>query len=99
VAFLPPTVLATHPLIRAGGQLGLVILLSALSWALLEDPIRRQGLISALGQRRYEVVAASVDSGADETPRLRTRAPAVVSGSIALLLIATASLTATAALQ
>ena len=30
---------------------------------------------------------------------MRTRAPAIVSGSVALLLIATASLTATAALQ
>jgi peptidoglycan/LPS O-acetylase OafA/YrhL len=77
----------------------LIILLSALSWALLENPIRRQGLMSALGERRYEVVAAPVESGGDKTPRVRTRAPAVVSGSVALLLIATASLTATAALQ
>jgi peptidoglycan/LPS O-acetylase OafA/YrhL len=99
VAFLPATVLASHPLVRAGVQLALVILLSALSWALLENPIRRQGLVSALGQRRYEVVAGSVESGGDMTPRLRTRVPAVVSGAVVLLLIATASLTATAALQ
>jgi peptidoglycan/LPS O-acetylase OafA/YrhL len=99
VAFLPQGVLAAHPLFRAGGQLALIILLSALSWAVLENPIRRHGLLGALGQRRYEVVAAPVEPGGDSTPRVRTRAPALVSGSVALLLIATASLTATAALR
>ncbi len=99
VAFMPHGVLAAHPLLRAGGQLALIILLSALSWAVLENPIRRHGLLGALGQRRYEVVAAPVEPGGDSTPRVRTRAPALVSGSVALLLIATASLTATAALR
>jgi peptidoglycan/LPS O-acetylase OafA/YrhL len=99
VAFMPQAVLATSPLVRAGVQLALIILLSALSWAVLENPIRRQGLLGALGQRRYEVVATPVEPGADNTPRIRTRAPALVSGSVALLLIATASLTATAALR
>ena len=99
VAFMPQAVLATSPLVRAGVQLALIILLSALSWAVLENPIRRHGLLGALGQRRYEVVAAPVEPGGDNTPRIRTRAPALVSGSVALLLIATASLTATAALR
>ena len=99
VAFMPQGVLAAHPLLRAGGQFALIILLSALSWAVLENPIRRYGLLGALGQRRYEVVAAPVEPGGDSTPRVRTRAPALVSGSVALLLIATASLTATAALR
>jgi peptidoglycan/LPS O-acetylase OafA/YrhL len=100
VAFLPQGVLAAHPLLRAGGQLALIILLSALSWAVLENPIRRHGLLGALGQRRYEVVAApAAEPGGDSTPQVRTRAPALVSGSVALLLIATASLTATAALR
>ena len=99
VAFMPQGVLAAHPLLRAGGQVALIILLSALSWAVLENPIRRYGLLGALGQRRYEVVAAPVEPGGDSTPRVRTRAPALVSGSVALLLIATASLTATAALR
>ena len=99
VAFMPQGVLAAHPLLRAGGQLALIILLSALSWAVLENPIRRHGLLGALGQSRYEVVAAPVEPGGDSTPRVRTRAPALVSGSVALLLIATASLTATAALR
>ena len=40
---------------------------------------------------------APAELGAESTPFVRTRAPALVSGSIALLLIATASLTATAA--
>ena len=99
VAFLPPAVLSTRPLVRAAVQLALIFLLAALSWVLLENPIRRSGLMGALGQRRHEVVAAPVNSGGDNTPRVRSRAPAVVSGSVALLLIATASLTATAALQ
>jgi peptidoglycan/LPS O-acetylase OafA/YrhL len=99
VAFLPQGVLAAHPLLRAGGQLALIILLSAMSWTVLENPIRRQGLLGALGQRRYEVVAAPVEPGGDNTPLVRTRAPAIVSGSVALLLIATASLTTTAALR
>jgi peptidoglycan/LPS O-acetylase OafA/YrhL len=99
VAFLPQGVLAAHPLLRAGGQLALIILLSAMSWTVLENPIRRQGLLGALGQRRYEVVAAPVEPGGDSTPRVRARAPALVSGSVALLLIATASLTTTAALR
>jgi peptidoglycan/LPS O-acetylase OafA/YrhL len=99
VAFMPQAVLATSPLVRAGVQLALIILLSALSWAVLEDPIRRHGLLGALGQPRYEMVATPVEPGGDNTPRIRTRAPALVSGSVALLLIATASLTATAALR
>jgi len=99
VAFMPPAVLATRPLVRAGVQLALIILLSALSWALLENPIRRHGLFGALGQRRYQVVMAPAEAGGDSTPFVRTRAPALVSGSLALLLIATASLTATAALR
>jgi peptidoglycan/LPS O-acetylase OafA/YrhL len=99
VAFLPQGVLAGHPLLRASGQIALIILLSALSWTVLENPIRRHGLLGALGQRRYEVVAAPVEPGGDNMPLVRTRAPAIVSGSVALLLIATASLTTTAALR
>jgi peptidoglycan/LPS O-acetylase OafA/YrhL len=98
VAFMPQAVLATRPLVRAGFQLALIILLSTLSWALLENPIRRHGLIGALGQRRYEVLAAPADADS-QTPRVRMRAPAIVPGSVALLLIATASLIATAALR
>ena len=99
VAFMPQAVLATSPLVRAGVQLALIILLSALSWAVLENPIRRHGLFGALGQPRYEMVATPVEPAGDNTPRIRSRAPALVSGSVALLLIATASLTATAALR
>jgi peptidoglycan/LPS O-acetylase OafA/YrhL len=99
VAFMPQTMLAPQPLVRAGVQLALIILLSALSWALLENPIRRHGLFGALGQRRFDVVMAPAELSAESTPFVRTRAPALVSGSIALLLIATASLTATAALR
>jgi hypothetical protein len=99
VAFMPQAVLATRPLARVGVQLALIILLSTLSWALLENPIRRYGFIGALGQRRYQVLLAPADASSPQTPRVRTRMPAIVSGSVALLLIATASLTATAALR
>jgi peptidoglycan/LPS O-acetylase OafA/YrhL len=98
-AFMPHVVLAGQPLLRAAVQLTLIISLSALSWAVLENPIRRHGLLGALGQRRYEVIAAQVEPGGDNAPAVRMRAPALVSGSVALLLIATASLTATAALR
>ena len=63
VAFMPQAVLATRPVVRAGVQLALIILLSALSWALLENPIRRHGLFGALGQRRYQVVMAPAEAG------------------------------------
>jgi peptidoglycan/LPS O-acetylase OafA/YrhL len=99
VAFMPHAVLVTQPLVRAAVQLALIISLSALSWAVLENPIRRHGLLGALGERRYEVIAAQVEPGGDNAPLVRVRAPALVSGSVALLLIATASLTATAALR
>jgi peptidoglycan/LPS O-acetylase OafA/YrhL len=99
VAFMPEAVLASRPLVRAGVQVALIILLSTLSWGLLENPIRRYGLIGALGQRRYEVLVAPAGASSPQTPRVRTRMPAIVSGSVALLLIATASLTATAALR
>ena len=56
-----------RPVVRAGVQLALIILLAALSWALLENPIRRHGLFGALGQRRYEVLAAPADV-AGQTP-------------------------------
>jgi peptidoglycan/LPS O-acetylase OafA/YrhL len=61
VAFLPAAALASRPLLRAGVQLAMVLLLSTLSWMLLEDPIRRQGLLSALHRhvREPEPVAAA----------------------------------------
>jgi peptidoglycan/LPS O-acetylase OafA/YrhL len=99
IAFMPHAVLVTQPLVRAAVQLALIISLSALSWAVLENPIRRHGLLGALGERRYEVIAAQVEPGGDNAPLVRVRAPTLVSGSVALLLIATASLTATAALR
>jgi hypothetical protein len=99
MAFMPQAVLAAQPALRAGVQLGLIILLSALSWAVLENPIRTYGFLGALGQGRYEVFIASVDSGrAAQPPRVRTRLPVLLPGSLALLLIATLSLTATTAL-
>lgn len=44
VAFMPASAFVGHPYLRGGLQLGLIIALAALSWTLLEDPIRRGGL-------------------------------------------------------
>lgn len=41
VAFVPMTMLARHPYVRGGFQLAMIICLAATSWAVLEDPIRR----------------------------------------------------------
>ena len=60
VAFLPAAALAAHPLLRAGLQLSVVLLLSTLSWMLLEDPIRRHGLLATL--RGHVPEAALVSS-------------------------------------
>lgn len=49
VAFMPQGALAAQPLVRAGVQLALTILLSALSWAVLENPIRRHRAAGCAG--------------------------------------------------
>lgn len=43
VAFMPAAMFTGHPLLRGAVQLGLIIALSALSFSLLEDPVRRYG--------------------------------------------------------
>lgn len=42
VAFMPPTVLMDQPVLRAAVQAGLIVMLAAASFRLLEDPIRRR---------------------------------------------------------
>ena len=59
VAFLPAAALAEHPLLRAGLQLAVVMLLATLSWLLLEDPIRRHGLVATLRGHVPEVALVS----------------------------------------
>jgi hypothetical protein len=51
VAFMPASVLEGRPFARAGLQISLILSLSALSYALLEDPIRRNGLVATFTPR------------------------------------------------
>jgi peptidoglycan/LPS O-acetylase OafA/YrhL len=51
VAFMPASAFAGHPYLRGGLQLGLIVALAALSWSLLEDPIRRHGLTTIRAAR------------------------------------------------
>jgi peptidoglycan/LPS O-acetylase OafA/YrhL len=46
VAFMPETTLAGRPVLRALLQLALILGMAGLSWTLLEDPIRRNGLVA-----------------------------------------------------
>jgi peptidoglycan/LPS O-acetylase OafA/YrhL len=55
VAFMPTAALAAQPVARAGVQVVLIVLLSALSWMLVEDPIRRHGLLAALRRSSSEI--------------------------------------------
>jgi peptidoglycan/LPS O-acetylase OafA/YrhL len=59
VAFTPPAAFATLPLARAGVQVALIVLISALSWMLVEDPIRRHGLLAALRTRAPALVSSA----------------------------------------
>ena len=54
VAFMPESVLEGRPLARGALQLGLILGLAALSWTLLEDPIRRKGLVAMFTREARE---------------------------------------------
>jgi len=47
VAFMPSTVLVDRPVLRGAVQLGLIVLLAAASFRLIEDPVRRHALARA----------------------------------------------------
>ena len=47
VAFMPSTVLIDRPVLRSAVQLGLIVVLAAASFRLIEDPIRRHTLARA----------------------------------------------------
>lgn len=50
VAFMPTAALAGHPYQRAAVQLALILAIAALSYALLEDPIRKKGLVETFAR-------------------------------------------------
>ncbi|MBC9957792.1 acyltransferase family protein [Yimella sp. cx-51] len=49
--FTPETFFADNLWIRSGVQVAFTVVLAALSWSLVEDPIRRHGFLVALGLR------------------------------------------------
>ena len=57
IAFMPASLLEGRTLARAAIQLALILGLAALSWTLLEDPIRRNGLVATFARdARHTVV-------------------------------------------
>ena len=52
IAFTPATVLPDAPVVRGSVQVALSVGLAALSWTVLEDPIRRHGLLGAIRAAR-----------------------------------------------
>lgn len=97
IAFLPAEVLAEQPVLRVTLQLALIIGISAASWSFVEDPIRRYGLVGALRRRGGDDDRRRLVPALNLTPG--RRAPALLSGTLALVLIATASLSAAAMLR
>ena len=100
IAFTPAEFLADQPIVRAVLQTALTLGIASLSWRFVEDPIRRYGLVGALTRHRD----ATDDSDDVRVvpgvkPPLSTSVPAVLSGAVALVLIATASLSAAAMLR
>jgi peptidoglycan/LPS O-acetylase OafA/YrhL len=84
VAFTPTTMLADSPLLRGALQVALTIGIAALSWSLVEDPVRRHGFRGALQLRP------------SPRPGRRWAMPAIVTSTGVLALVGTVALTATA---
>ncbi len=88
IVFLPESVLqdsAWRPVLL----LVIIVSLAALSWSLVEDPIRRRGLIGALRRGREH----RVWSGTQTRSSARGPGSALVGNVLALVLVATALLT------
>ncbi len=50
IAFMPASMFEGRPVARGALQLGLIIALAALSWTLVEDPIRRDGVFATFSK-------------------------------------------------
>ncbi len=81
IVFTPTDVLADRPALRAATLAALTVGIAALSWALVEDPIRRHGLRGAL-------------AGGHRPDGRRRAVPAVAGAAGALVLVATSALSA-----
>ena len=75
LAFTPDTLLADAPLVRGALQVGLSLGLAALSWTVVEDPIRRHGLVAAVRRWRRRTPSG------DEASPLATSLPGLVRGT------------------
>ena len=86
IVFTPADVLADQPVQRAALLVGVTVGLAALSWSLVEDPVRRRGLRGAWEAGRF-----------DRNGRPRA-IPGLVAGTMAMVLVATSALAAQALL-
>jgi peptidoglycan/LPS O-acetylase OafA/YrhL len=86
IVFTPADVLGDLPALRGAVLVAVTVGLAALSWSLVEDPIRRHGLRGAFEAGRYDALGR---------PRV---ASALVGAGIAVVLVPTAVLSAQALL-
>ena len=70
---MPQTMLAPQPLVRAGVQLALIILL--LGAGLGTGQVKAATGFRCAGSAPFDVVMAPAELGAESTPFVRTRAP------------------------
>ena len=89
IVFLPEGVMQDSPW-RPLLLVTVILALASLSWSLVEDPIRRRGLLGALHRGREHRVWA----GAQTRVSARGAGMALVGNVLALVLVATAGLTA-----
>ena len=89
IVFLPATVLEDSPW-RPVLLCVIIVALASLSWSLVEDPIRRRGLFGALRRGRENRAWA----GQQTRPANRGSGTPLLGNVLALILVATAGLTA-----
>ncbi|MEP6648662.1 MAG: acyltransferase family protein [Lapillicoccus sp.] len=89
IVFMPEDVLKDSPW-RPVLLCTIIVALAALSWSLVEDPIRRRGLLGALRRGRENRAWA----GQQTRSANRGPGPALIGNMVALVLVATAGLTA-----
>ena len=88
IVFLPAEVLKDSPW-RPVLLCIVIVALASLSWALVEDPIRRRGVLGALRRGREHRAPAGQSSAANRSP-----GTPLLGNVLALVLVATAGLTA-----
>jgi peptidoglycan/LPS O-acetylase OafA/YrhL len=88
IVFLPEEVLKNSPW-RPVLLCTVIVALASLSWGLVEDPIRRRGLLGALRRGREHRALAGQTRAANRAP-----GPSLLGNVLALVLVATAGLSA-----